>query len=184
MEALIKGSIAQLARDNNKALAEMWINVDAVILVDVSGSMDCCDARDGKSRYAIAQEELARLQGALPGKLAIIAFAHDTLFIPSGTLPKVGSTTNLGGALKFARVADGIPDMRFIVISDGEPDDERAALEEARLYRNRIDTIYVGPEAGGGQEFLKRLAKIKGGQNLVKPQLTELASSVAGLLKG
>ena len=184
MEALIKGSIAQLARDNNKALAEMWINVDAVILVDISGSMSCCDARGGKTRYEVAQEELSRLQETLPGKLAIIAFERETLFVPSGRLPGIGSTTNLGGALKYARVADGIPDMRFIVISDGEPDDEREALVEARQYRNRIDTIYVGPETGGGQAFLNRLAKIKGGQNLVKPQLTELASSVAGLLKG
>jgi len=184
MEALTKGSLAQMARDNNKSLAEMWINVDAVILVDISGSMDQHDARGGQSRFDVAQEELARLQGTMPGKLAIIAFSHDTLFVPSGSLPGTQGTTNLAGALKFARAADSIPDMRFVVISDGEPDDERAALDEARLFNNRIDTVYVGPESGGGLKFLQRLASLKGGKNMVKPHLAELATGIAGLLQG
>lgn len=184
MDALITGSLSQLARDSGKSLAEMWINVDCVILVDISGSMSARDARGGKSRIEVAQEELARLQASLPGKLAIIAFSHDTMFVPSGKLPDSMGTTNLAGALRFARVADGIPDMRFIVISDGQPDDERDALDEARLYRNRIDTVYVGPEGEAGQVFLNRLARIKGGEALTKPKLAELASGVAGLLKG
>lgn len=182
MEALVRGSLGQLARDNNKSLAEMWINVDAVILVDISGSMDCNDARGGKSRYDVAQEELARLQGTMPGKLAIIAFSHDTLFVPSGSLPGTQGTTNLAGALKFARAADSIPDMRFVVVSDGEPDDERSALDEARLYRNRIDTVYVGPEGGGGLAFLQKLARLKNGTNMTKPHLAELASGIVKLL--
>ena len=184
MEALVRGSLGQLARDNNKSLAEMWINVDAVILVDISGSMNSTDARGGKSRYDVAQEELARLQGTMPGKLAIIAFSRDTLFVPSGSLPDTQGTTNLAGALKFARAADSIPDMRFVVISDGEPDAERAALDEARLYRNRIDTIYVGPENGGGLAFLQKLARLKNGTSMTKPHLAELATGIAGLLQG
>lgn len=184
MNALVTGSLAQLSRDSGKSLAEMWINVDAVILVDISGSMNANDARGGQSRFDVAQEELARLQGTMPGKLAIIAFSHDTLFIPSGRLSGAMGTTNLAGALKFARAADSIPDMRFIVISDGEPDDERAALDEARLYRNRIDTVYVGPESGGGQAFLKRLATLKNGQSMTRPQLAELASGITKLLQG
>lgn len=183
MDALIKGSLAALAREQNKSLAEMWINVDAVILVDISGSMESHDARGGKARHQVAQEELERLQAQLPGKLAIIAFSTHTQFVPGGKLPETESTTNLAGALKFARAADSIPDMRFIVISDGEPDSEHEALEEARLYRNRIDTIYVGPEGGSGARFLKRLATSKGGEALVKPLLTELSTGIAGLLQ-
>jgi hypothetical protein len=184
VEALVKGSLAQMARDNNKSLAQMWINVDAVILVDISGSMNSTDARGGKSRYDVAQEELAALQASLPGKLAIISFSYETQFVPSGNLPGTQGSTNLAGALKYARVADSIPDMRFIVISDGKPDDEYEALTEARLYKNRIDTVYVGPESGGGRAFLKKLAALNGGQTMVKPKLEELATGITYLLQG
>ena len=181
--SLVTGSIGQIMRDSGKSLAETWLNVDACILVDISGSMDQSDARGGKSRYDVAQEELARLQANLPGKLAIIAFSRETIFVPSGSLPGTQGTTNLAGALKFARAADKIPDMRFIVISDGEPDDEREALSEAKLYRNKIDTVYVGPDGGSGQAFLNKLARSKGGEALTKPKLEQLASGVMKLLE-
>jgi len=182
--SLVRGSLAQVARQSGFSLAETWINVEAVILVDISGSMNCEDAPGGKSRYAVACAELASLQASLPGRLAIIAFAQETCFAPSGSLPGTRGTTNLAGALKFARAADAIPGMRFILISDGEPDHEESALAEARLYRNRIDTLYVGPAGGPGQLFLQKLAALKQGQALLKPQLSGLASGLAGLLSG
>ena len=72
--------------------------------------------------------------------------------------------------------------MRFIVISDGEPSSESEALNVAKTYKNKIDTIYVGPENGDGQEFLRKLAKASGGQGVTSAQVKELASSVKHLL--
>ena len=85
-------------------------------------------------------------------------------------------------ALDFARVAD-VPDMRFILISDGEPTDESSALTAARKYKNKIDTIYVGPEnEKAGQDFLKRLAKASGGQALQDFKVNALGSNIQKLL--
>ena len=83
MNAIVKGSLSQIAKETGRTLAESWINVDAVILVDISLSMTECDARGGKSRYDVAQEELTELQNSLPGKIAIVAFFRKTVLCPN-----------------------------------------------------------------------------------------------------
>ena len=77
-----------------------------------------------------------------------------------------GSGTDLTAALKYAKIADEIPDMRFIVISDGEPDSQMTAKAAAAQYQNRIDTIYIGEETGRGRSFLTELAEASGGSAL------------------
>lgn len=179
---LVKGSLSAIAKEKNISLAETWLNVDAVILVDVSGSMSAKDTPSGRSRYEVADQELAKLQGTMPGKLAIITFNDHTDLAADGTLREPRGMTDLTGALRFARVADSIPGMRFVLISDGEPNDEIGAIEEAEKYRNRIDTIFVGPEKGSGQDFLRKLAKLKQGVFSLKT-VEQLSSGIAGLLE-
>lgn len=179
---IIKGSLGAIAHEQGKSIAESFVNADAIIIVDTSGSMTACDSRDGRSRYDIACEELKNLQASLPGKLALLSFADDVIFCPNGIPFYFGGSTDLAKALKFAKMGDLSSGMRFIVISDGEPDDENEALKVAKTFKNRIDTIYVGPEGGAGQEFLKRLAKASGGQGVTAEKVKELASSVEKLL--
>ena len=180
--AITVGSIADLAAKSGTSLAESFISCDAVVIIDVSGSMGAHDSRGNKSRYDVALEELAALQEALPGKIGVIAFSDDAHFIPGGVPPFLGSGTDLTAALRFAKVAD-VPDMRFFVISDGEPDDERAAMAVAQTYSNRIDTIYVGPERHPrGRDFLARLAQATGGQNVTADRVMELADTIETLL--
>jgi Mg-chelatase subunit ChlD len=178
---LVPGSLAAMAAKNNVSLAQTWLSVDAVILVDISGSMDSPDC-GGERRIKVAQRELEKLQKSLPGKLAIIQFSSDVAFNPTGFLAGTESTTDLAKALNFARQADKIPDMRFIVISDGQPDDEREALAAARMYKNKIDVIYIGPEGGAGGKFLAKLAAQAGGQSITKSELPKLADNVMKLL--
>lgn len=181
--AIVTGSIAALAADSGKSIAESFLSADAVIIVDTSGSMATLDSRGGKSRYNIALEELAQLQAHMPGKLAVIAFSGDAIFCPGGQPPLLGSRTNLAGALRFAKVAD-VPGMHFVVISDGQPDDEREALAVAATYKAKIDTIFVGPENDwhGGQAFLQRLAAASGGQHVSADRAQELAATTERLL--
>jgi len=181
--ALVPGSLSSLARQQGVSLAETFLNVDAIILLDVSGSMVATDARGGRSRFDIACEELTRLQATLPGKLAIIQFASFPIFRPNGLPTNPHGTTDLAAALKFVQVAD-VGDMRFIVVSDGEPDNEAEALKVAARYQGRIDTIYVGPEDGAGQEFLSRLARINKGKSVLAAQAHELAAHTERLLLG
>jgi Mg-chelatase subunit ChlD len=178
---LVPGSLSAIAQQSNTSIAETFISADVIIIVDTSGSMAACDSRGGKSRYEVACQELKSLQANLPGKLAVIAFSTDVMFCPSGVPFQYNGSTRLDKALTFAKVAD-VTGIRFIVISDGEPDDEGDALRVARTYKNRIDTIFVGPEGGHGQNFLKKLAKASGGQGVTAAQVKELSNTVEKLL--
>lgn len=181
--ALIPGSLSALARRSGASLAETFVNADVVVLVDVSGSMRTNDSRGSRSRYEVAIGELANLQNANPGKLAILGFANTTIFYPSGEPALLGGSTDLAGALQFARVAD-TGDMRFVIISDGEPNSEADALREAARYQGRIDVVYVGPEDhAAGRDFLTRLARSRGGQTVTADRACELATKTQLLLR-
>lgn len=180
--AIIHGSIGAIAQQSGKSIAETFINAHCIIIVDTSYSMHNQDSRGGKSRYSVACNELTHLQGTLPGKLALLSFSDDVQFCPSGIPFDFGGGTDLAKALKFAKVADLASGMRFIVISDGEPNDESEALKIAKTYRNRIDTIFVGPEGGSGQAFLNQLAKASGGQHVTADRVAQLADKTQKLL--
>jgi len=179
---IIQGSMSAIAKQSGKSIAETFINANAIIIVDTSGSMHATDSRGGKSRYDVACAELKHLQGSLPGKLALLSFSDNVQFCPSGVPFDFGGGTDLAKALKFAKIADLASGMRFIVISDGEPNDESEALAIAKTYRNRIDTIFVGPEGGMGQAFLNHLAKASGGQGVTADRVKELADTTQKLL--
>ncbi len=180
--ALIRGSLSDIARREGTSLAESFIGVDVVILLDVSGSMMMQDSRGGRSRYDVALEELAQLQANMPGRIAVIGFSDHVEFAPSGKPLFQGANTNLAKALQFARMAD-IAGMRFIVVSDGQPDDERAALDVAATYKGRIDCVYVGPETDRrSQEFLNKLANAHGGQQVTADRVQQLAAKIETLL--
>lgn len=179
---IITGSLSAIAQQNNTSVAESFVNADAIVIVDTSSSMSAHDSRGGKSRYDVACEELKTLQANLPGKLALLSFSDDVIFCPNGVPFDFSSMTDLARALKFAKMGDLSSGMRFIVISDGEPNSEEDALAVARTYKNKIDTVYVGPEGGDGQAFLKRLAKASGGQSVTSDRVKELASTVKKLL--
>lgn len=182
-QALVPGSISAVAQDSGRPLALAMMDVDAVVIVDTSGSMSAHDSRDGQTRYDVACQELAALQARMPGKLAIVSFSDGALLCPTGVPSYLGGGTNLAGALRYAKTFD-VDGVRFIVVSDGEPDSERDALTEAARISGRIDTIYVGPEMGSGREFLARLANASGGKPVVAERALELTAAVTLLLDG
>jgi Mg-chelatase subunit ChlD len=179
---IITGSLDAIAQQSGKSIAETFVNAEVIIIVDTSGSMNTADSRDGKTRYAVACEELTSLQNNLPGRLAIIAFSNDVQFCPSGIATYLGGGTNLTKALQFVKIAD-VPGMKFILISDGRPNDEQSALATARMFRNHIDVIFVGSEEYlTGREFLQKLAAATGGQTVTADKAKELTASVTLLL--
>lgn len=180
--AIVTGSIGALAKQAGRSLAETFVSADCIVIVDTSGSMAAYDSRGGETRYNVACEELKNLQNSMPGKLAVIAFSDRTEFCPAGVPTFFGGGTDLAGALQFSKIAD-VPNMQFIVISDGQPDEPGAAVKVARTYQNKINVIYVGPESNPvGRDFLARLAKASGGQAITADRAKELASSVTKLL--
>lgn len=183
--ALVVGSMAQVAHQSGKSMAETFVGADAVLIVDCSSSMEQRDALGGKQRYEVAVSELARIQSSNPGKFAVIAFATTAYFCPDGNLIRPIGTTNLADALRMARIAD-VAGMRFIVISDGEPNNENDALNEARKFVGRIDAVYVGPEndIDGGRAFLDKLVRAngRGGIRVVADRVKELAAQLEVLM--
>jgi len=180
--AIIPGSLGAIAKQEGKTIAETFMSADCIVIVDTSGSMNDHDSRDGKSRYEVACEELARLQNQFPGKIAVLAFSNDVQFCPSGIPVFLGSGTDMAKALEFAKIAD-VPGMQFILISDGEPDEEEKTLSVARTYQNKISTIYVGPEERPvGRDFLYRLAQATGGQGITVDRAKELKSGIERLM--
>ena len=171
--ALVPGSLQAIAKQQNQSIAETFLGADAIILVDVSGSMS-------GSPFDQACGELRKLQADLPGKVAVIGFSDAPEFAPSGRPHFSSGGTDLARALTFVHVADGCG-VRFIVISDGYPNDPEAALREASKFESRIDTVFIGSAGDPGAEFLKKLAAASGGQ-YSKNQVGEVAERVERLL--
>jgi hypothetical protein len=162
---IIFGSVADLARTNNYSIAEAFaFNVKALLVIDVSASMAMRDCQNGHSRYAMAVKELERLQRSRPGKVGIVEFSTIIMFAAGGIPSPPQSSTNLTGALEFIHPADDCG-IEFWIISDGEPDNPDSALDFARKFKTKINTIYIGPEGGAGAEFLRRLSALTGGRH-------------------
>lgn len=123
--------------------------------------MGAYDDDDGKTRYDRAVEELLKLQAEHDGAIGIIAFSTDAEMCLHGGLPHPDGSTNMTAALEMALPVDGA--CTIVVISDGEPNSESTALAAAKLYQHPIHAIYIGPEDGGGRDFLGRLTKQTGG---------------------
>ena len=180
--SIVPGSLGAMARAGRTSIAQSFMSAECIVIVDTSGSMDANDSRGGKSRYQVACDELAYLQGQMPGKLAVLSFSSDVMFCPNGVPFNYGAGTDLVKALRFAKVAD-VPGMRFILISDGEPSNPSECLKIVRTFKNRIDVIYVGPEDSPfGRDFLTQLSNACGGVTITSDRAKELGATVQNLL--
>jgi len=181
--AIVKGSLADIAQQNNRSLAESWLDVQLLAICDMSGSMACDDAPGGKARWQAACEELAALQRQYPGKIAVIAFSGHAELVPGGSPVLLGGDTDMVAALQAAKPADGLG-IKIVLLSDGEPNDREATLAEARKFKTPIETVYIGPERESrGREFLQELARKTGGSYQKTAQPGMLAQPVAALLQ-
>jgi uncharacterized protein with von Willebrand factor type A (vWA) domain len=169
---LVRGSLKDISIQSRTSIAQAFAGAEAMVLLDCSGSMIVDDCPGQRKRCDVARNELIKLQQAMPGKIALVSWNDHPSFCPSGLPASPMGGTDLVAALSFAKRADGCG-IKLIVISDGEPDDEHAALRLARQFKTKLDTIYVGPESGEGRDFLRRLAEASGG--------TFTSNNVAGL---
>lgn len=165
----VKGSLAESQKNRKVTFAEAFMTVDAIVIVDISASMNTNDveAEGGiKSRWEEANNQLQRLQARHPSKIAVVAFSTKVEFCPSGVLPPTQSSTNMLGALQFVAPADDTG-IKFIVIADGEVDDPQGTLAFARTLKTPIDTVYVG-KSETGRKFLEELSNATKGKAVTK----------------
>lgn len=128
-----------------------------VVLADISSSM--ADMAGARRKIDILRDALR----PLPASAQVVAFGSIPVDVPAGAiLPPPSGSTALHLALRH--VAPRQPS-HIIVISDGHPDDERAALAAAAaMPETQIDVIYCGPDGDReGMAFMRLLAR-GGGQ--------------------
>lgn len=178
----IKGSLQSIANKSMITVAQAFVDCEVIVLMDSSASMTAEDA-PGQSRWRKACNQLAKLQSENPGKVCLICFDDKQTFEPSGIARYPNGSTDIAGALSFVWKADDTG-LKFVVISDGEPDDDEAAIAMARQFKSKISCIYIGPEGGYGARFLKRLSGVTGGQfsNSEVAGIGNLSNTVAGFL--
>lgn len=181
MNYLVKGSLQEISTQLNMGLAETFLNVEAIVLVDMSGSMSANDAPGYSSRYDAAEQELSKLQKEYPGKIAVISFSDFPVFSPNGIPQRFGGSTNMSAALEFVKMADDT-EIQFILVSDGQPNSPEDTLRVARSFKSKINTIYIGPEGGSGKYFLEKLASLTGGTFFKSKQVGLLAEPMRLLL--
>lgn len=185
---LVKGSLSAISHSTGLSLAESFLNVDALIVVDISNSMIANDVlRGGRRvrRWDEAKRQLEMLQTGLPGRIALVAFSDDAFFCPDGNLPEVQSSTDMVAALQFIKIVDN-SGVHLILISDGEPNNPSATLKLASQFKSKIDTIHIGAETDHrGRDFLRQLAALTGGvvvqsSAAMLPQLGESVRKLIG----
>lgn len=155
----------------------------AVILADVSYSMGG-PAWGGQRKIDVLRQAVA---GAMQQTGAqLVAFSAAPRNVSS--VPEPESNTDLAAALRH--VKDMNPGVTLI-ISDGLPDNEAAALAVARTFRGAIDVLYIGPETNHAAiAFMKKLSAAADGTvrthdvaRLGAGSCQQLIGHIAGFLK-
>ena len=131
------------------------------LLADVSTSM--AERAGAQTKHQILQDAIA----SIVQNRHVIAFHSIPVLLQSGApLPQPTGSTALHLALDFAMA---LRPRHTIVISDGRPDDETAALAAAGRLSGRIDVIYTGPDDDAvALRFMQALARRGSGQVVVR----------------
>ncbi|MHB1057259.1 MAG: vWA domain-containing protein [Rhodanobacter sp.] len=184
LQALVKRAAQTLpAKTGKTALQQVRIDRRAgaaVILADVSGSMES-DAADGRRKIDMLREAVNGARGAA----RLVAFSRHAREVEY--IPDPESNTDLAAALEHVHAMDP---GTTLLISDGEPDNEAAAIAAARKFRGAIDVLYIGPEGNvRAIDFMRRLAAAAAGSVTINDITTTagarlLQQRIAGLLPG
>ena len=169
------------------------LDATAVLICDVSASMDERDAGEGRTetRWEVLVRTVRNLLEDMEGKLAVVAFNTDWNLVAE-ELPRPEGSTDVGGVLEFVA-----PSTKFlekaVLLCDGEPtsgkgDPEKYALDAAKSIRCTLDCVYIGPAGGPGEKFMQRLAQAVRGSytrfDLGKPALLQKGLEQLLLPKG
>jgi hypothetical protein len=157
-----------------KSIENIEKQMGILYLVDCSGSMD--NFVDGKHLWEHARDALKKC-----GAENIICFGEkDGKHAWWGSIEDIQPTgsTPMEDAFILTKQSSYKYD-KVILISDGEPNYKGAVKEELRDFKYKVDTIYIGKDWGGGEDFLKEVAAMTGGTHATIAQ----ASKFGGLLE-
>lgn len=161
----ITESKINLTKSLKERLTKLKVSLKHTLLLDLSGSMEEYTADNKSKRDAL--EEIVK---KLPESLKKYAFSDHTEKIEGFDFPRMGGSTNMTGAFQEMH-RQGINEI--ILITDGEPDSPKTALDSARGLK--IEIIYIGPLPR--PQFLEDLAN-KSGANFTSIDMLQTGSGL------
>ena len=184
MDSIVKGSVTDVAKTKGMEIAEAIMDVDSIVFIDTSGSMEIVDPGQDASRHELARQQLVEIQSNNPGKVGLCSFSNTVQFCPDG-IPKIeGGGTNMNAALQWGLQLNGMG-VSLIVVSDGLPNRKLLSLQTAAQIDNIIHTVYIGPESDTEAiQFMRDLANAGRGKALTTKEVPQLAEKVQFLLTG
>lgn len=149
------------------------------ILADVSSSM--LEMAGARRRIDILDGALRQIEQEFPDARRVAFAAYPVTLAPGTGLPEPHGGTALHSAIDHA--AKNSPS-RLIVICDGEPDDEPAAIRAAMRLRCPIDVIYCGDDRNRRAiDFMRRLAVVSGGSSVVHDMARSNGPALVGIVR-
>lgn len=170
--SLAKDSLDELVASKTKR---------SLLLVDVSDSMSIT-LRNGQRRIDALRKIVDGLRETNSFPIAAFGLRGQYSVDVVDYIPEPQGSTPLDLGIEFGGTQGAT---HLIVVTDGEPNSERAAFEAARTFGGPIDVFFVGDPHSRGAQFCAELAKMTGGQSGVadlagKPR--ELESKIRLLL--
>jgi hypothetical protein len=177
----IEKSLAQMLKTQEKELSKSKEKPVVCLICDCSGSM--AEMAKTAPKIEVLAKSVSNLQTSLAStyRIRIIMFNHDAVFVD-----RISPYASGGTALHLAlRLAKSVKPDKIIVLSDGLPDYEEKALNEAMGLKCPISCIYIGPEGGSGFAFLQKLASCNSGQfDFVDLKTSSGTRHLEGKIKG
>ena len=155
---------------------------DNILLLDISGSMgEDINSEETKIDALWSIVQRLRSQG-LSFKTAV--FSSYPEWSDAITKPHPSGGTALAEALEFVAT---VHPRQVTIVTDGQPNDAQAALEEASKLRCKINVLFIGSAREAyAQEFCRQLALANNGTysatELTSEQLQLAASQTARLM--
>lgn len=168
--ARVKGKATRL-RSKYQRAAQKVAQFDRVALFDSSGSMNTADAYDRQglpsTRWNALLDAWTEIAPLAKGRLAAYVFSCAVDPVRGSAtgqvlnLPYQGGSTSMCAALREA-CKYVHPDLRVLLVSDGEPTDGDPIPIAATL-GHPVDCVYVGSPSGAGKKLLREIARVSGG---------------------
>ena len=199
-DKITEGSIADIARRRGDRIEAVMADAEMVVMLDISSSMSKpIDEADysawnperyehgegyTRTRFTAALEALSAIQMKYQGKVLVIAFNSVAEFLSGGLPSQPSGGTNMNLALDLAKEFDDT-DMKFTIISDGEPSNPENVIQQAKTFKTPIDTIFIGNDHDQrGLDVMNRIAAASRGKALGKVDPNDLGETTIKLLGG
>lgn len=185
----LKGSLADMMKVTGQSLPDLMTNVQAVVVVDLSGSMeerlpiDSTMPVPASMNYGsyitkadLAGVQLKQLQEDHAGAIAVFTFSEECIMVPSGNLKDVSVQDGMWRGTRFLSIVNNPYIHRLnragkktIIISDGAAYERDEDLLAAFAGWKSLYTIYIGDGgmADEGAKLLKKLSDATHGANSI-----------------